>query len=99
MKSRLVVVVQQTEVHRIAFSEDVAPIKVGGIYALIAHPPAVQAAIGILLKHVEVCQVVLKNVVVKCAEQAHAWLLIGKSETGKLRPLIKPHTASANKTM
>ena len=68
VKGRLIVVVQQTEVHCVALGERVTPIEVGGVHFLISDLPTVQTAVGILLQQVEVRQVVLKNVVVKVSK-------------------------------
>src|SRR6516165_994323 len=81
---RLIVIVERAEIQRVASGQEIAPVQVGRIDLLATRPPAVQAAVGVLLQHVEVGQVVLKDVVVERAEQARAGLLIAKDEPAKI---------------
>src|SRR5689334_23276407 len=50
----LVVIVQRAEIQRVALGEEITPIKVRGIDLLAPRAPSIQAAIGVLLQHVEV---------------------------------------------
>src|SRR5262249_39064609 len=81
---RLIVIVERAEVERVALGEEIAPVEVRSVHLLPARPPAVETAIGILLQHVEVRDVVLNNVVVQVAEEPRARLFVAEDQPARV---------------
>src|SRR5262249_50622197 len=80
----LIMVVERAEVQGVAPGEEIAPVEVRGINLLATRPPAVETAVGILLQHVEVREVVLKDVVVQVAEEPRARLLVAEDRAAEV---------------
>src|SRR5436190_1245596 len=59
----LVVVVKRAEIQIVAARDEVVPIKIRHVYRLIAMPPSIQTAIGVLFEQIEVGEIVLEDVI------------------------------------
>ena len=81
---RLIVAVEQAEIQVVAGRREIRPVEIGRIHRLVAPPPAVETAVGVLLDQIKVSQVVLEHIVMECAEQTHARLLIRVDESAEI---------------
>src|SRR6185369_7537775 len=84
MERLVVTIVMVAEFYRVALLESILPVQVGYIDLLIACIEGVQAAVGILLEHLEVGQVELVPICFEVAEQTSAKVAIVEDETAEV---------------
>src|SRR6202050_1370997 len=79
-----VVVVVHAELRRVALEKEILLVDVREDDLLFSSAPGIQAAVGVLLKQVEVGQVVLPAVGIEVAEKTHTGLLVDEKKAPEI---------------
>ena len=84
MNGRVVLVGKKTEFRGVALRKEVLNVNVSNLYLLLARLEGVETAVGVLLQHVEVGQVVVDAVRTQVPEDSHSRLFIREDEAAKV---------------
>ena len=84
MNRRIVAIVVKTELRRVTLGQEILDIHIADIHLLIPRVKSVQIAVGILLEHIKISEVVTDAVVAQVSEETHSWLRIREDESAKI---------------